>query len=298
MTVTVAGPVAIDERTGARPARVLGVSRGREVLGASRGRGEGRRRRIVTGATLVRAAVIALMAAVVGTSTTACTPRIRAVYYGAPYAAVVAEPVRSAVTPLARDVHWIYDGDGPPVPIRCAEGPPAPTARTTDASRLRAQELSSLRSQLTPRATRATMAKDRVGELGPMLTGLCAAEIDELVRVALVEPGYVGPDAPQGSALYLELFAVDAKSREFRGDESVVGATVTLVQDGDAIAAWRGWRIHGYRRRPKQVPEGFVDPKAIPRPAEYGQVGWWTFAVMARSAAGELERARAVGGGS
>ncbi|MEM9458276.1 MAG: hypothetical protein AAGF11_29135 [Myxococcota bacterium] len=293
------GPTVIDERNGAHWARVLGGAHGRGERRALRDRGQGERRPVFRGATLVQAGTIALVAAVVGGSTIACSPRISAVYYEAPYAAMVAEPVRSAVEPLARDVHWIYDSDGSPDPLRCAEGPPAPAARITDPSRQRAQALSSLRAELTSRATRATMSRERTEELGPMLTALCAAEVDDLVRVTLVEPGYVGPDAPPGSALFLELFAVDAKSREFRGDESVVGITMTLVQDGDtpALAAWRGWRIHGYRRRPKAVPEGFVDPKASPRPVEYDQLSWWSFALMVRSAVGELGRARAAGGG-
>ncbi|MCH9686837.1 MAG: hypothetical protein K0V04_35715 [Deltaproteobacteria bacterium] len=227
---------------------------------------------------------LACVAGVLALTSTAACGVIRASYYGDPYRGLVAEAEAdvSATTPLARTVHWSYDSRSLDWVIVCADGPAPPPAQTIEASRVWQRRMTADRAASTPPPPRSSSDNPFVGLV-------CMSAIDEIIGDALVDRGYVGALAPEGSVLYVELFSTHTKSGEFRGSKGTVGTTLTLVRDDVALASWRGLPIHGYRRRPRETPSGMVDPKTMDRPPEYDEFGPWLLTMLVRSAAHELE---------
>jgi len=113
--------------------------------------------------------------------------------------------------------------------------------------------------------------------------------VTDAIRWGLIDSGYIGPDAPKDTVLYIYMYRDVEKATGFGGHEWKYAVNLRLVRKKEVIESVRNYDVRIYTSDiPQTPPEGYVDAK----PAfKVTGVDFGDFALLMRSAAQELYNA-------
>lgn len=239
-------------------------------------------------------------------------------YFGTQYVAALEEPAVQS-PPIARQVVWFFEyamltGERSHVVSDEAEailkGESQLVVPTTalDAATLLASaaaagtvdpELAAhaeaMRPASAPAVTSGKLETDwHVGSgfVGQALGEVTRDQVDAVVNWALEPIGAIGPDAPEGTVLYVYIIQLANYSDEFKGYKWQYSAYVVLARDGEAIATTRATPFWIYRKEPEVTPAGFAPSADLNKDAfasaPEGAAVYWNLGPLVRSGAREL----------